>query len=136
MPTGVFVRSPEYREKLSASLRGKPKGDEHAANIAKARTSHGQAGQRNGTRTPEYSIWATAKQRVTNPNNRRWPDYGGRGISMCVEWLNDFTAFLSHIGPRPATHLTLDRIDNDGNYEPGNVRWADRQTQRANRRNG
>jgi hypothetical protein len=53
---------------------------------------------------------------------------------MCPEWLNDFNAFLAHIGRKPSPELTLDRIDNDGDYQPGNVRWATRQQQSSNRR--
>jgi hypothetical protein len=119
---------------MSRALTGYQRRPENRANIARARTTHGHAGQRAGTRSPEYSIWATAKQRVTNPNNERWSDYGGRGITMCPEWLASFEAFFAYVGPRPSPDHSIDRIDNDGNYEPGNVRWADRKTQRANRR--
>ena len=86
-----------------------------------------------GAVTPEYGAWRDAKQRVTNPANKDWPDYGGRGITMADEWLNDYAAFLAHIGPRP-DGKSLDRIDVNGNYEPGNVRWAGRSTQNRNKR--
>jgi hypothetical protein len=66
--------------------------------------------------------------------NPGWKDYGGRGISMCSEWSDSFDSFLAHVGPRPSDRHSLDRIDNDGNYEPGNVRWATRKEQQANRR--
>lgn len=133
MSADGFIRTPEQRARLSAALTGKPKSPQHRAAIASARRSHGQAGQRNGTRSTEYSIWAQAKQRVTNPNNTRWAYYGGRGIRMCREWLDSFEAFIAYIGPRPPG-MSLDRINNDGHYEPGNVRWADASTQRRNRR--
>lgn len=81
----------------------------------------------------EQRAWKNAIQRTTNPNHKNWQDYGGRGIQMCEAWLHDFAAFLAHIGPKPDPSLTLDRINNDGHYEPGNVRWATWSEQRSNR---
>jgi len=85
-------------------------------------------------RSPEYSCWVNIKHRTRNPEHASYPDYGGRGITMCDEWYEDFNAFLSHIGPRPSSDHSVDRIDNEGNYEPGNVRWATRSEQQFNRR--
>ena len=84
--------------------------------------------------TSEYIAWRSAKQRVSDPHIWNWANYGGRGISMASEWLHDFAAFFAHIGPKPDRSYQLDRINNDGNYEPGNVRWATRSEQRRNRR--
>jgi hypothetical protein len=72
-------------------------------------------------------------QRVTNPNRPDWADYGGRGIYVCERW-RSFVNFLADMGKRPGPGFSLDRIDNDGPYAPGNVRWATTQQQRANQR--
>lgn len=85
-------------------------------------------------RTPEHRVWANAKYRCDNPRSRQWANYGGRGIRMCERWRESFEAFLLDVGPRPSGGHSLDRIDNSGNYEPGNVRWATATEQRNNTR--
>jgi len=84
--------------------------------------------------TPEYMCWASMKQRCCNKNCPYYINYGGRGIKVCDEWLNDYKAFYKYIGDRPSPNHSIDRINNDGNYEPGNVRWATRSVQLSNQR--
>jgi hypothetical protein len=74
------------------------------------------------------------KKRCNALNNPRFMDWGGRGIRVCEKWEKDFLAFLSDMGRRPSDQHSLDRINNDGNYEPGNCRWATVKEQARNRR--
>jgi len=86
------------------------------------------------SKTREHMAWRNAVERCTNEHSDQWHNYGGRGITMCPEWLASFEAFFTHIGPCPSPRHQLDRIHNDGNYEPGNVRWATRRAQSHNKR--
>jgi hypothetical protein len=101
------------------------------AMVRAAKRRHGQAGAQ---RTKVYQCWKGIKQRCINPKQAAWRNYGGRGIKVCDRWLNSFEAFYADVRDPPGPGLSLDRIDNDGNYEPGNVRWATRSQQQKNAR--
>lgn len=92
-----------------------------------AREYHGM------TATPLHSLWRTMRNRCSNPTNKDYQYYGGRGIRVCRRW-DSFLKFATDVGPHPGKGWTLDRIDNDSDYKPRNIRWATRKTQRANTR--
>jgi len=83
----------------------------------------------------EYKIWQAMKNRCTNKNVDSYVNYGGRGIKVCERWLNSFENFYADMGPRPGKEYSIDRINNDDNYEPNNCRWATKKEQQNNRRN-
>jgi hypothetical protein len=82
--------------------------------------------------TPGYVSWQHMKARCLKPNNKEFPSYGGRGVTIYPPWIASFAEFIAYIGPRPEG-TTLDRIKSDKGYVPGNVRWATRQEQNRNR---
>lgn len=82
---------------------------------------------------PIYRVWTAMLDRCLNPNDKRYADYGGRGIAVCDRWRNDFTAFRDDMGPRP-TGMSIDRKNNDGPYDQNNCRWATASEQRRNSR--
>jgi len=103
-------------------------GSKRSCGCSQFRIQHGHTCA--AKKTGEFHSWQAMKQRCQNPNNIAYKNYGGRGIK--VEF-SSFEEFLAHVGPRPP-HTSIDRIDNDGHYALGNVRWADRKTQAANKR--
>ena len=84
---------------------------------------------------PEYNIWVLIIKRCTNPRAQNFKYYGGRGITVCSEWRHDFMAFYNHIGKRPSKKYTIERINNNLGYFPGNIKWATMKEQNNNKRN-
>lgn len=101
---------------------------------AAARTKHGHAKKK--ARSKEFIAWSSMMDRCRNPRSQSWTNYGGRGIAVASSWqgVSGFDQFLKDIGRAPAKHLTLERVNNDGHYEPNNCIWATRRQQNHNKR--
>jgi hypothetical protein len=85
------------------------------------------------TGTKEYKAWTNMKRRCSDPTTHNWHRYGGRGIKVCAEWTSSFESFYDHLGPAPSSAHSIGRIDNDADYEPGNVEWQTAKQQANNR---
>jgi hypothetical protein len=87
---------------------------------------------KNSKPTPEHNAWVRMRQRCYNENRDNYRYYGGRGITVCERWRSSFENFFADMGPRPSPAHSIDRINNDGDYEPSNCRWATRSEQMKN----
>lgn len=120
------------KQRYSQSCNACARKRQAALSLNMGMLKHGHASDRR--LSSEYACWLAIKQRCLNPSNPAHKDYGARGIRICDEWRADFDRFLKDVGCRPSLEHSIDRIDNDGHYEPTNVRWATKSEQQLNRR--
>jgi len=125
----------EHEVMASTLRRGKSKSCA-ACSRKMSRKKNREMTSKHGGVQAEYRAWSRMRERCRNPNERSFERYGGRGIKVCEEWQGEggFERFMEHIGPRPSVKHSLERIDNDGNYESGNVKWATKKEQQRNTR--
>jgi hypothetical protein len=100
--------------------------------LGKLSYKHGNA-RFNGKRSKEYATWIAMRSRCYNPNNTRFADYGGRGVTVCDRWNQSFSNFLADMGTKPTADHSIDRIDNLGHYGPDNCKWSTRSEQQRNK---
>lgn len=100
----------------------------HKEKIKKLKTIHNEYG------SPEYITWQNMKKRCLDIKQKHYKDYGGRGIKVCDRWLESFENFLEDMGKRPSNKFSIERINNNGNYEPSNCKWATQEEQKLNKR--
>lgn len=116
-------------EKTSGVLKRGVTYCSHSCSLKPTVETHG------GSYLKEYRAWIAMKSRCFTPNHKNYGQYGARGITVHPEWVDDFQKFVDYVGKAPSPKHTLDRIDPDGNYEPGNIRWLIQYEQNLNKRN-
>lgn len=120
-------------KKLTTFLNSLRSGNTNSCGCYRSESVTNNNTTHNMSRSSEYHCWATMIQRCTNPKNKKYLYYGGRGISVCQEWMS-FQNFINDMGKKPSPNLSIDRINNDGNYCKENCRWTDHFTQMNNTR--
>lgn len=125
---GTDIRRGDWPRRCMTCMPAKAKSERLYTPEQWRERRHGQTG------TKEYFAWNDMKKRCLNPKHPKYHCYGGRGIVICDAWVQSFATFLRDVGPCPDKRLSIDRINNDGNYEPGNVRWATIAQQHASQR--
>jgi hypothetical protein len=114
--------------------KGKKMPDAQRAKLAAYTGERGSSYKHGWANTPTYWSWNSMRSRCRDPRNASYKAYGGRGITVCERWAGSFENFLEDMGERPSREYSIDRTDNDGNYEPGNCRWLTRAEQNARRK--
>ena len=136
MPKGVYKRTEAHRQKIAESHIGLHPTEKTRQKMSMTRKGNKNSIQHGETHTRLYRIWHGMKQRTLNSNDKDYENYGSRGITICPEWTNDYIKFrdwaLSH---GYADDLVIDRIENNGNYEPSNCQWITVLESNRNKRN-
>jgi hypothetical protein len=133
VPKAAKLASGSTRRNTWSSIAKKSQKERRLKMTTVLRDRLGRPVKHGMVNSPEHRAWGHMKDRCHNPKSQRYDRYGARGIVVCARWRNSFEAFFADVGPRPTAEHSLGRIDNDGNYEPGNVRWETPDQQNANK---